>query len=114
MSNHYKLREQNLRKIIKENIEPKAENSNLNLCIYYKSRKLQHLLLSNRVGTVGLEDENNVVYQYTCNSPECKVRDLQYIGYTTNSIKIRMSQHCRNGAIRKHIINNHNETPNVQ
>lgn len=49
-----------------------------------------------------LENENNLVYQYKCNNVRCNSDYQQYIGYTTNTLKTRMTQHFYNGAIRNH------------
>lgn len=60
------------------------------------------LIKNNNNETSGLEEEHNVVYQYTCDNVGCSTDLNQYIGYTTNTLKTRMMQHYYKGAIRTH------------
>lgn len=57
------------------------------------------------------EDRANVVYQYKCPHDGCKAVETLYIGYTTNTLKIRMQQHFSSGAIRKHHEIDHTSRP---
>ena len=50
---------------------------------------------------------SHVVYQYTCAMEGCQPHQ-SYIGYTTTSVKQRMTTHAQNGAIKNHNLNEHN------
>ena len=82
--------------------------------IYYKNTKLKDISLSSKRSPTQNEDKANVVYQYTCPHNVCKDIDSTYIGYTTNTLKIRMQQHFTNGAIRKHHESDHNVRPSKE
>ena len=111
MTNNYKQRENQLRKIINNNIKEKTINSKINLQIYYKNMKLKDLVLSPKTKSSATEETSNVVYQYTCPHSGCKATESTYIGYTTNTVKVRMQQHYTSGAIRKHYEEEHKIRP---
>ena len=50
-------------------------------------------------------ETNNVVYQFQC--PEVGCSTNKYIGYTTNKLVVRMTQHYSSGAIREHSQDTH-------
>ena len=104
MSSQYKQEETNLRKIIYENVTPR-EGSSIKLSIYYKNRKLSQLFIKNNIH----KDSSNshVVYRYTCNKVECQPHQF-YIGYTTTTLKQRMTTHAQMGSIKDHNMNVHN------
>lgn len=53
---------------------------------------------------------SNVVYRYTCPDAGCKdSNNIIYIGYTTCTLKERLTQHYYKGAIREHGEDVHNE-----
>lgn len=111
MTNNYKQREEQLKKIIKSNIRGTTEKTKITLQIYYKNPKLKEYVLSPKKRPTAPEEQNNVVYQYTCPHSGCKATDSTYIGYTTNSVKTRMQQHFTTGAIRKHYEQEHGLRP---
>lgn len=104
MSSQYKQEENNINKIISENIIPN-NNKTVKLLIYYKNRKLSQLFIQNN--THKDESNSHVVYRYTCNKAECQPHQY-YIGYTTTTLKQRMTTHAQNGSIKEHNISIHN------
>ena len=85
MSSNYKQKEKNLQKIITEHLTP-AENKQMNLSIYYKNKKPQHIFMKNNIH--GDCCQHHVVYRYECPEPGCGPSQ-QYIGYTVTSTKQR-------------------------
>lgn len=104
MHNQYKQEEQNLRKIVQDHITPHNE-AKINLRIYYKNRKLSHLLIKNNCNKSDVK--SRAVYRYDCDKPECQQRQF-YIGYTCTSLKQRMTTHAQNGSILNHNQTEHN------
>jgi hypothetical protein len=98
MSDNYKEEEKELETIINRNIKPKDETKKIKLYIYYKNKKLKQLFIKN--GVASSQEDNNVVYQYTCSYAGC--HSSKYIGYTTNLLTCRMKQHYYSGSIREH------------
>jgi predicted GIY-YIG superfamily endonuclease len=98
MSSQYKMEEKNIRKILEDNVTPR-DGSRINLSIYYRSRKLSSLLITNNL----CKDSSNshVVYRYTCNFDRCQPSQF-YIGYTQTTLKQRMTTHAQNGSIQAH------------
>ena len=98
MSQQYKQEEKNLRNIVNNFISPSHDRS-LTIAIYYKNTKLRQLFIKNNLH----QDTSNshVVYQYTCPMDGCNPSQI-YIGYTTTSLKQRMTAHTQNGGIRTH------------
>ena len=52
-------------------------------------------------------ETSNVVYQFQC--PEVGCSANKYIGYTTNKLVVRMTQHFSSGAIREHGQDDHDK-----
>jgi len=105
MSSQYKQEERNLRKIISENIVPRQDSS-LQLAIYYRNRKLSNLFIKNNQNKD--TSDSHVVYKYKCSHEGCQ--PLQYyIGYTTTTLKQRMTCHTQSGSIQAHHRSVHNE-----
>ena len=102
MTNNYRQREDQLRKILNKNVKGVDKETKVKLQIYYKNSKLKELVLSPKKKPTQPFEFNNVVYQYTCPNDGCKAIETTYIGFTTNTMKIRMQQHFTTGAIRKH------------
>ena len=98
MSQQYKQEEKNLRNIVNNFISLTHDRS-LTIAIYYKNTKLRQLFIKNNLH----QDTSNshVVYQYTCPMDGCNPSQI-YIGYTTTSLKQRMTAHTQNGGIRTH------------
>ena len=112
MTQNYVQREDQLKAIIKNNTKA-TENMKIKFHIYYKNRKLKNLLLKNNPKERPTELEtSHVVYQYTCPYPSCHAGD-NYIGYTTNRLSHRCSEHEKNGSIRKHHETTHNNRPSL-
>ena len=103
MTTQYKIEESNLNKIISDHVIP-ADGRNIQLHIYYKNRHLQQLLIKNNPHKS--EDESHVVYKYVCPREGCQPLH-QYIGYTTNPLKKRMTMHAQSGSIIEHQVEVH-------
>jgi hypothetical protein len=82
-----KLEESKLKNIIKQHIVG-TSNEKLVVRSYFKPRKLSSCF-STRMLKQECESVN-VVYQYTCSEVGC---NANYIGYTTNTLRMRMLQH---------------------
>ena len=98
MSSQNKQEEQNIRKIIEDHTSPKAGHT-IKLSIYYKSRKLSQLFIKNNIHVD--TSNSHVVYRYCCNTDMCQ-QSKKYIGYTTTTLKQRMTMHAQNGSILTH------------
>lgn len=98
MSNKYKQEEICLKKMIGDCVHPTDPQSRLSLHIYYKNRKLSQLFIKNNQHE---KEIFNVVYQYTCNNDRCQPSQ-SYIGYTTSTLRQRMTFHAQNCSIKLH------------
>ena len=105
MTSHYLQQERQLKSIIAKNV---SSEKNINLLIYYQNMKLKNLLIKNKTKESSPSETSNVVYQFNCPEVNCSV-DQKYIGYTTNSLSTRMTQHFTKGAIREHGQDNHDK-----
>ena len=54
------------------------------------------------------------VYKYKCPNEDCELLNPSYIGQTRNTIKTRLQQHCRDGAIKEHMERKHNTGQNTE
>lgn len=107
MCTQYKQEEENIKKIISDNIRS-TEDRKVQLTIYYKSRKLSNLFIKNNPHKNN--QQSRVVYQYTCSEIKdgCSpTTPSVYIGYTTTLVKQRMIMHAQTGSIRNHHENIH-------
>ena len=100
MSSNYKQVEENLKKIIQQNISSNEASRDINLIIYYKSNKVRNLFIKNNLHKVNKEKRSHVVYLYTCSQDECQLSS--YIGYTECALVDRMRMHAQQGSILKH------------
>lgn len=105
MTSNYKQEEQRLRKIIKEHVKSANDTTNIQLFIYYTNKKLSQLFLKNNQHK---KEFFNVVYMYTCDNDRCQP-DQSYIGYTTSTLRQRMTFHAQNGSIKEHNNVQHNK-----
>jgi hypothetical protein len=110
-TSQYKQEEQQLRKIIEDNVTPAAETSTVKLQIYYKARKLANLFIRNNQHPSS--SVSNVVYRYTCDNERCQPAQT-YIGYTISTLVERMRNHAQQGSIRNHNIEVHNRKITTQ
>ena len=114
MNTAYKVDEQVLRKIIKDNVQCKDRNTTLNLVIYYKNTKTKSMVMKNNLTRKTNRrdiDQANVIYKFRCPHDECIRQPVNniYIGYTTCTLSRRLSLHLQNGAIKMHSTSIHNE-----
>ena len=93
--------------IFDNQLSPCDPSSKIKLLIYYKSRKVGDLLIRNNPHP---RPDAGVVYRYKCSNDECN-SSQSYIGYTECTLTDRMRQHTQHGAIKNHLINNHNTKP---
>ena len=105
MSSNYKQEEINLKKIVNNHVSSVNINTTIKLSIYYKNPKLSQLFIKNNLYKDNIE--SNVVYKYTCNQEGCQPHQF-YIGYTTTSLKQRITAHTQQGSIREHNLTTHN------
>ena len=103
MTTLYKREEKEIQNII-ATFTKTPNGSNIKPTIYYKNRKLKHLLIRNNPNKPS--EEFNVVYKYSCTETHCNVAQTDYIGHTTATIKDRFKQHA---SIKKHFRITHNK-----
>jgi hypothetical protein len=82
-----KIEESKIKNILKQHVKG-ANNQNFIIRSYFKPKKLSSCFSTRKLRH---ECESvNVVYQYTCSEVGC---NANYIGYTTNTLQMRMMQH---------------------
>ena len=75
-----------------------SENrTNIKLNIYYKNKKLRHLILRSNNNR---KSDSRVAYQYTYKEATCN--GASYIGYTACALQVRFYSHVQNGSIQRH------------
>ena len=83
---NYKLEEKQLHHIINTCIKPVKERDKISLQIY---KKLRNVAIRNKERkNISIDNEYNVVYQYTCDKDECHSVH-KYIGYTEQTLQER-------------------------
>ena len=95
MTSYYKIEKKKLQQIIHNNIKSAIPDAHVKLLIYYKNKKLKNLLISN----------NN----HKCEREPCNHAQF-YIGYTTTTVKSRMTAHAQQGSIEKHLMEVHHQS----
>ena len=88
-----------------EHIKSATPDLHVKLLIYYKNKKLKNLLISNNNHKY---EEHNVMYRFTCEREPCNQAQF-YIGYTTTTVKLRMTAHAQQGSIKKHLMEVHHQ-----
>ena len=103
MSSQYKQEERNLQRIINRCVVPRND-ARMQLHIYYKNKKLRSLFIKNNPHA---SKDHHVVYKYTCAITSLCQQDKYYIGYTTTTLKQRMTMHAQKGSILEHATETH-------
>ena len=100
-----KQEEKSLKNILQQHIKPKNKELDINVNVYYKSKKLStNFSTRSRNST---NSQSHVVYQFSCPERDCKSR---YIGYTTNTVHTRAVQHrYKPSKIHTHLSTEHNK-----
>ena len=96
-----------LKKIIRDNVKPRAFDEKVTLNIYYKSVKSSNLVMRNSPAKVRDLAKCNLVYEFKCPSDECIRQHAKYIGFTTCTLSRRLSYHAQNGHILEHFRESH-------
>ena len=105
---NYKLDENILKQIIKNNIRPCKQICEIKLMIYYKNKKTSNLVMKNNITSrQDVLGQTNVVYEFKCPMPHDQV--ASYIGITQNTLSRRLTLHLQNGSIKQHFIHHHNK-----
>lgn len=105
--NHLKD-EKAIKDIISQNVKPTNPNDELDVVIYYKNLKTRNLLMKNNIASN--PDKLSLswtVYKYSCTREDCELPNPSYIGQTRNTIKKRLDQHRKDGAIKEHLHTKH-------
>jgi hypothetical protein len=112
MTSQYKQDEKVLQDIYRSKIKCNNDDEVLRLTIYYKNKKVRNLVMKNNLSNneVPLK-RSNVVYQINCPVKDCKLSNPYYIGSTQCTLAQRITQHNQSGAIRSHVIQDHNIAP---
>ena len=98
-TSNYRQDERLIKQIVSKHVTPTGNDSTINTCIYYKSKKLRQFIISNKSSNVKTS-KSRVVYQYTCKDSACN--GASYIGYTTCTLPLRFYSHVQNGSINRH------------
>ena len=71
--------------------------------MYYRSRKVNNLLMTNNPYKKDCLRQTNVIYKYACNKEDCKLlTNINYIGETSTTLSRRLTMRLQDGAIKKH------------
>ena len=109
MSNQYKVDEKVLKTIYKTYIVGK-NNNRIKLNIYYKNRKVSDSLVHNNLcKSSTMKEQSGVVYQINCPVDTCNVSNPFYIGYATQTVFKRVTEHSYKGALKDHLRSHHNQ-----
>ena len=104
-----------VKKMIPQGVQPVDDNTKIVLRMYCRSQLTASLVMRNNTAPKkALEDETNVVYEFTCPDDACRRRNTNYVGLTRRTLKGRMRGHAHNGAIRDHYISIHNRRPKAE
>ena len=109
MNSQYETDEKILKSILKRNIKCK-ENHSINLHIYYQNTKTKNLVMCNNPVETKWLMRTNVVYQFQCPDEGCRLRKVNYIGYTSTTLSRRLTMHLQEGAPKDHLQQEHNTT----
>ena len=104
MNSQHNKDEKVIKDIIKHHVSVNNPTEDqLDIIIYYKSLKTRNLLMSNDMNK---QKEKMLrtwtIYKYTCPRGDCELPNPTYIGQTRNTLRKRLTQHCKDGAIKEH------------
>ena len=106
MTSQYKMGEKKLKQIMNACISPVVENKAVKLNVYYRTRRLENILIRNRSHyNDDFKLSHHVVYKYTCEKEGCT--PVPYISYTVCSLAERFRMHTPTGSIRMHMMERH-------
>lgn len=114
MNEQYKKDEKIMKNIITQNVKTNNDED-LEFIIYYKNTKTRNLLMQNNLAK--LPDKlltSWSVYKFSCYYEDCELLNPSYIGQTRNTIRTRLQQHCRDGAIKDHLQRYHRSETDIQ
>ena len=109
MSSAYRVDERVMQNIIHDNVKPVNGEKQIKLVIYYRSQKVQNLVMRNNM-TRCKDDlkRTNVIYQFTCPSEDCRsLHSGNYIGCTSTTLSRRLTMHLQDGAPKSHMREKH-------
>jgi len=108
MNDQYKKDEKIMRDIIANNIKANNPNDKIQLVIYYNSSKTRNLIMRNKIqSNTSPSSSCWAVYEVSCPYEGCELLNPSYIGQTRNTLRTRLQQHTRDGAIKQHIETSH-------
>ena len=108
MSTAHKTDERIMTDIVTRGVIPTNPNDQVQLIIFYKNKKTSNLFMKNN--TTQTHDDlkrTSVIYEYSCNLGDCKLRNFSYIGMTVCTLSRRLSYHLQNGTIKQHTLTAH-------
>ena len=115
MNCNYKKDEKVLKDIIKLNVKPINNQEELDVIVYYKNLKTRDLIMKNN--SCASQDKLSkswAVYKFKCPNEDCELLNPFYIGQTRNTVKRRLEQHQKDGAIKEHMEKKHNTSIQTQ
>ena len=108
MSSAYKTDERILKDIVRRGVHPVDQEDKLEMVIYYRNRKINNLIMKNnqneKTGDLG---RTGVIYQYTCQTGDCKLQNISYIGMCTTTLSRRLTCHLQSGTPKNHSLQEH-------
>ena len=115
MSTAHKTEERIIKGLVRSHVKCRDEKKDLNLIIYYKTRKTHSLIMCNNLAARQSRQKQNshlkktnVIYRYSCPEEGCRLLHKdEYIGATTTSLSRRLTMHKREGAIKAHAKHTH-------
>ena len=103
-----------VKKIIARGVTAVDDNTNIAVRVYCKSQLTASLVMRNSTAPKkALENETNVVYEFSCPDDACRRRSVTYVGLTRQTQKGRMKGHVYKGAIHDHYISVHDRRAKV-
>lgn len=91
------------------NLKP-TDKKMIKLQIYYKSKKISHLLLKNDTRKEkGITQKSNVIYRFSSTKGNCAVLSISYIGMMKMRLSQRFTFHLSAGAPKKHLQEAHEQ-----
>ena len=114
MNEGYKVDERVLKDIISKGVKSKNDDKDIQLVIYYKSKKVRDFVMKNNCCPVlGDLQRSNFNYKFSCSTGDCENRMVNYIGRTQTTLSRRITMHLQSNesAIVKHFIDVHDRKP---
>ena len=112
---NYKNDEKVLKDIINHNVKPTSNQEELDIIVYFKNLKTEdHIMKNNSCTSQDKLSKSWAVYKFKYPNEDCELLNNLYIGKTRNTIKRRLEQHQKDGAIKEHMEKKNNTSIKTQ